>query len=192
MPQKIIVFFPISEKPLYPFHGNIGSSGLGTSAILGDTILSTVSMPHINPNSNLSNSFGSQNQQQQIANMMMANLITEQARLFHQYSVSSAAMSYLTNTSSSATEPTCSLTPTQNLPNCNLLMPNSTLPCESSKPNTLTEAASGSLTLSNLLNQKPSLDISLRSNDQEIAKERGVVSSMIGHSSKELNPKHDK
>ena len=192
MLPMFIIAFSISEKPLYPFHGSIGSSGLGTSAILGDTILSTVSMPHINPNSNLSNSFGSQNQQQQIANMMMANLITEQARLFHQYSVSSAAMSYLNNTSSSATEPTCSLTPTQNLPNCNLLMPNSALPGESSKPNSLTETASGSLTLSNLLNQKPGLDISLRSNEQEIAKERGVVSSMIGHSTKDLNPKHDK
>ena len=159
--------------------------------MLGDTILSTVSMPLINPNSNVSNTFSTQTQQQQIANMMMANLINEQARLFHQYSVSSAAMNYLTN-SSPASLPASPLTTAQTFPNCNRQMSDSTQSDVSLKPKLGNESALGPLKLSDLLNQKPGLDISLKSNDLEANKEEGAISSMIGQSTKELNPKNDK
>ena len=182
----------ILDKTLLPFNGNIGASTLGSSAILGDTILSTVSTPLMNPNPNCSASISSQTKQQQIANMMMANLITEQARLFHQYSVSSAAMNYLTNTSTSVVVPSSSLTTAQNTTNCSIPLSSNVPLYGPSKLIENKDNTQGSLKLSDLLNQKPGLDISLRSNEQETTKEEGVISSLIGPITKELNSKHDK
>ena len=146
----------------------------------------------MNPNPNCSTSTSSQTQQQHIANMMMANLITEQARLFHQYSVSSAAMSYLTNTSTSVVFPSGSLATAQNTTSCNIPL-SSNLPLYGpSTPIVNKDNALGSLKLSDLLNQKPGLDISLRSREQEVNKEEGIISSLIGPITKELDSKHDK
>ena len=151
-------------------------------------------MPQMNPAPNISTPFNSQTQQQQIANMMMANLITEQARLFHQYSVSSAAMSYLTNTTTSE----CSLPPgsltsaCQPVTNINVSLSNTATMDGTPKSNSMNENALCSLRLSDLLNQKPSLDISIRSNEQEVSKERGLMSSLISPSIKDLDTKHDK
>ena len=149
-------------------------------------------MPQIDANTNVSTSFSSQAQQQQIANMMMANLITEQARLFHQYSVSSAAMSYLTNTTSSVSLPSGSLVPAQTATNFSIPISTTATIDGTPKSNSLNESALSSLKLSDLLNQKPNLDISIRSNEQEVLKERGVISSLISPGIKDLNTKHDK
>ena len=56
----------------------------------------------------------------------------------------------------------------------------------------MNESALSSLKISDLLNQKPNLDISIRSNEQEVLKERGVISSLISPGIKDLNTKHDK
>ena len=76
-------------------------SGISTFHPLGDSIFSSLPMPLLHSNPSCSPSFQPQSQQQ-MANIMMANLMAEQARILQQaqYSVSTAALGYLQNTSS--------------------------------------------------------------------------------------------
>ena len=64
-----------------------GSATHGASALLGDTLLSTIPMPLMNTPSNIPTS---------LANYMIANLMAEHARIFQQgqYSVTSRPMNY--------------------------------------------------------------------------------------------------
>ena len=75
-------------------------SAISTFHPLGDSIFSTFPMPLLNSNQSCSPSLQPQSQQQ-MANIMMANLMAEQARILQQaqYSVSTAALGYLQNTS---------------------------------------------------------------------------------------------
>ena len=68
---------------------------------LGDSLFSSLPMPLLHSNPSCAPSFQPQSQQQ-MANIMMANLMAEQARILQQaqYSVSTAALGYLQNTSS--------------------------------------------------------------------------------------------
>ena len=76
-------------------------SAISTFRPLGDSIFSSIPMPLLHSNASCSPSFQPQSQQQ-MANIMMANLMAEQARILQQaqYSVSTAALGYLQNTSS--------------------------------------------------------------------------------------------
>ena len=76
-------------------------SAISTFHPLGDSIFSSLPMPLLHSNPSCSPSFQPQSQQQ-MANIMMANLMAEQARILQQaqYSVSTAALGYLQNTSS--------------------------------------------------------------------------------------------
>ena len=76
-------------------------SAMSTFHPLGDSIFSSFPMPLLNSNPSCSPSLQPQSQQQ-MANIMMANLMAEQARILQQaqYSVSTAALGYLQNTSS--------------------------------------------------------------------------------------------
>ena len=76
-------------------------SAISTFHPLGDSLFSSLPMPLLHSNPSCSPSFQPQSQQQ-MANIMMANLMAEQARILQQaqYSVSTAALGYLQNTSS--------------------------------------------------------------------------------------------
>ena len=75
-------------------------SAMSTFHPLGDSIFSSLPMPLLHSNPSCSPSFQPQSQQQ-MANIMMANLMAEQARILQQaqYSVSTAALGYLQHTS---------------------------------------------------------------------------------------------
>ena len=75
-------------------------SAISTFHPLGDSLFSSLPMPLLHSNPSCSPSFQPQSQQQ-MANIMMANLMAEQARILQQaqYSVSTAALGYLQNTS---------------------------------------------------------------------------------------------
>ena len=87
-------------------------STISTFHPLRDSLFSSFPMPLLNSNPSCSPSLQPQSQQQ-MANIMMANLMAEQARILQQaqYSVSTAALGYLQNTST----PSCdiSLNPNQ-------------------------------------------------------------------------------
>ena len=75
-------------------------SAISTFHPLGDSLFSSLPMPLLHSNPSCSPSFQPQSQQQ-MANIMMANLMAEQARILQQaqYSVSTAALGYLQSTS---------------------------------------------------------------------------------------------